>query len=96
LILRYLFGLRGAPLISSAVGTNATRNTSDAIEAYLASILASIDVDGNGSVTALTDGLLMLRYLFGLRGDALIANAVGAGATRDTAAEIESYIASVL
>ena len=34
------------------------------------------DIDGNGEVDALTDGLMLLRYLFNLRGDSLIAGAV--------------------
>ena len=35
-----------------------------------------LDIDGNATVDALTDGVLVVRYLFGLRGAALIANAV--------------------
>src|SRR5207244_9071342 len=31
-----------------------------------ASVLPRIDIDGNGSYDALTDGLLIVRYLFGL------------------------------
>src|SRR4029453_11520225 len=33
---------------------------------------ATYDIDGNGSYDALTDGLLMLRYMFGLRGAGLV------------------------
>lgn len=55
-----------------------------------------IDVDGNGSYAATTDGLLLMRYLLGVRGNALIADAVGAGATRTTASQIEAYIASLM
>ncbi|MBK7469303.1 MAG: hypothetical protein IPI73_00445 [Betaproteobacteria bacterium] len=51
-----------------------------------------LDIDGNGSYDALTDGLMLLRYLFNLRGPGLIANAIGTGATRTTAAQIEQYI----
>ena len=59
--------------------------------AALFSSLAT-DIDGNGEVDALTDGLLLLRWQFGLRGAALIAGAVGANATRNTAALIEAYL----
>jgi hypothetical protein len=52
----------------------------------------SIDVDGNGSYDALTDGLILIRYLFGLRGDSLISGAIGPNATRTTAAQIEAYL----
>ena len=54
-----------------------------------------LDIDGNGSVEALTDGLLVMRYTFGLRGQALIQGVIGQGATRTTAAQIESYLASL-
>ena len=54
---------------------------------------AVLDIDGNGQVDALTDGVLTLRYLLGLRGAALIAGALGACASRDAAA-IEAYLAT--
>jgi len=50
------------------------------------------DVDGNGVTDALTDGLLLLRYAFGIRGTALTAGAIGPGATRITPAAIEEYL----
>ena len=55
---------------------------------------ADTDDDGEGATEALSDGLLVLRYLFGFRGDSLIVSAVTANATRTTATEIESYIES--
>lgn len=48
--------------------------------------------DTGQTACAYTDGLVILRYLLGLRGDSLIADAVGPGATRVTAADIEAYI----
>lgn len=48
--------------------------------------------DGNNKSEALTDGLLLIRYLFGFSGDALIAGAIGAGAARDTAAAVAADI----
>ena len=53
----------------------------------------SIDADGNGSIEPLTDGLLILRYLFGFTGNTPIAGAVGAGATRADAGSIGNYLA---
>ena len=47
----------------------------------------------SSTVSAGTDGLLVLRYLLGLRGDALVAGATGSCASRDTAA-IEAYLAA--
>ena len=66
-----------------------------AIVAYIANLNPKFDVDGNGNVDALTDGLLTIRYLFGLRGGALVAGAIGTGATRTTSAAIETYLQSI-
>lgn len=44
------------------------------------------DIDGDGHYDALTDGLLMIRYMSGLRGAALTSGAVGHNPTRDVAA----------
>ena len=55
-----------------------------------------MEIDGNGAVDALTDGLLVLRYLFGLTGNSLIAGVVAEDATRTTAEEIEAYLASLM
>ena len=35
-----------------------------------------LDVDDDGKTTALTDGLLVIRYLFGFSGDSLTASAI--------------------
>ena len=55
-----------------------------------------LDIDGNGKVDALTDGLIILRYVFGLRGDVLIGGVVASEATRTSAEEIEAYLASLM
>jgi hypothetical protein len=93
LMIRYLTSLDGAALVSSAIGTGTpSRTTSEAVLQYLNNLRPLLDVDGNGLVDAQTDGLMLLRYLFGLRGDALIAGALGVGARRTTALEIGTYI----
>ena len=52
----------------------------------------TLDVDGNGVIDALSDGLLTLRAQFGLTGAAVTNGAVGAGATRATWAQIRAYL----
>ena len=52
------------------------------------------DIDSNGTVDALTDGLMLLRYLFGLTGNSLIEGSVANNATRTDAVDIEAYIQS--
>ena len=56
----------------------------------------TLDIDGNGTADALTDGLLITRYLFGLRGNSLILNAVAPLAPRSTAQAIEDYILTLM
>ena len=51
-----------------------------------------LDVDGNGDADPLTDGILVLRYLFGFTGTTLTLGALGDGATR-TGPQIEEYLA---
>jgi Protein of unknown function (DUF1566) len=54
----------------------------------------SMDIDGNGRIEATTDGLLMMRYLLGIRGTALTLNALDVGASRTLPADIESYLST--
>ena len=97
LILQYLFGFRGNDLIDGAVSSDATRSTAEAIEDYLASLIEQdiLDVDGDGKTDGLTDGMLILQYLFGFRGADLIDGVVSSGATRSTAEAIEAYLATI-
>ena len=52
----------------------------------------TLDVDGNGVQDALTDGLLILRALFGLTGTAVTTNAVGSNAARSSWTDIKAYL----
>ena len=57
--------------------------------------ISILDVDANGEVDALTDGLLLLRSMFGLTDDVLIAGVVSSDATVSDSAAIDSYITSI-
>ena len=53
----------------------------------------TLDVDGNGMQDALTDGLMIIRALFGLTGTAVTNAAIGGGTpTRTTWAQIQPYL----
>ena len=67
-----------------------------AIAAYLNSLGAALDVDNNGRVDGLTDGLLVLRYMLGLRGQSLIVGATGSGANPGTASAVELAIQALM
>jgi uncharacterized repeat protein (TIGR02543 family) len=92
LIVRYLFGSSDTALASGAVGDTAARTTPTAITTYLTDIKPLLDVDGNGEADAPTDGLLILRRLFGVTGTALTSGAIGPEATRTTPEQIETYL----
>ena len=92
LVIRHLFGFSGDSLTSGAVSGGASRDSSDAIASYLTDADTQLDIDGDGESKPLTDGLLLIRYLFGFSGDSLISGAIGSGATRDTAEAVEAYI----
>jgi hypothetical protein len=96
LLLRYTFGLAGDSLVNSAISAGSELTAAE-VEANVAAASTSFaDIDGNGNVDALTDGLMLLRYLFGLTGDSLINSAVAGDATRSTSADIEAYIISLM
>ena len=98
MLLRYTFGLRGASLTEGAIASGATYTAAEVEENVANSTLAGAfgDIDGSGNVDALTDGLMLLRYLFGLRGASLIDGAVANGAARQSAEDIEAYIVSLM
>lgn len=96
LILRHLFGLTGVALTNNALGTgfDPARVADPALRNYLINVLPYLDVDGNGQVDALTDGLMILRALLGLTDAQITLNAIGAGATRSPFA-ITAHIQSL-
>ena len=96
LVIRHLFGFSGEALTTGAVGQNASRSEAAAIAGLLDEAGDELDIDGSDETGALTDGLLLIRGLFGFSGEALIAGAVGSGAERFSAAEILRYVTARL
>ncbi|ETR71990.1 MAG: hypothetical protein OMM_07774 [Candidatus Magnetoglobus multicellularis str. Araruama] len=99
LIIRYLFGLKGGnSLIENAVDfQNGMRTSSENISAYIQRGKSYLDIDGNTRSDALTDGILILRYLFGIdEGDNLINEAVDPNGTRSSSDDIKTYIESLI
>jgi autotransporter-associated beta strand protein len=93
LILRYLFDPTGAWNYSDALGSGAIRTKRDDVKLFLDSGRSTVlDVDGNGTPDALTDGILILRYLFDPSGQWNYSDALGSGATRTTRAAIRAYL----
>ena len=92
LVIRHLFGFSGDALTSGAVASDANRDASEVIASYLTEADSQLDIDGDGESKPLTDGLLLIRYLFGFSGDSLVSGAIGTDATRNTAEAVEAYI----
>ena len=92
LVIRHLFGFSGDSLTSGAISSGASRDGSQAIANYLTGADSQLDIDGDTKSKPLTDGLLLIRYLFGFSGDSLVSGAIGSDATRNTAEAVEGYI----
>jgi hypothetical protein len=82
-------GMRGIAAALGLIGLLLTGSV-----ARGATPLCSLDVDGNGAPEALTDGLLIMRDLFGFTGETLTEGALGSGCTRCTGADIAAYLDS--
>ncbi len=80
----------------------ATRRTGEAVSAFidsqttggLSSSARAFDIDGDGEVSAATDGLMMLRAALRLPGAQIVAGAVSSNATRSTWATIQPYLSN--
>ena len=59
---------------------------------YVASGACSMDLDGDGVVTATGDGLMLVRALLGFSGSAVTTNAAAASGTRRTWGEIRAHL----
>jgi CHRD domain len=95
-MLRYMLMITGTPLVNGALGPTATRADPDQIKTFLDATKLAYDIDGNGNVDAATDGVLIVRYLMGIRNDALVEGALGAGATRTLPGDVASYILTLM
>jgi hypothetical protein len=90
-LLKYAFGFRNNDMFGDSIGADSTLTYSQ-IESKLNHNSLVFDVDGDGYLGALSDGLLILRYLFGLRDDALISGVVSEYAERNSYDEIINYL----
>ena len=96
LLLRGMFGLNGSALVTGTIASDAIYTGSVDIESRIEILGNLADIDGNGDIDALTDGLLTLRYLFGLQGDTLINGVIAEDAIRTTSEEIEAHLETLM
>ena len=91
LALRWMLGMTGTAATRGAIGTSPGRTDPALIASHL--MAQRMDIDGDSSVDAATDGLLLLRVLLGFSGDAVIGSAVSPCATRTTWVAIRAHLA---
>jgi len=92
-----------AYLLTAAPGWNAAYDAAQpqaALTGTLVTVsntaLLNVDKSDTTAYDAATDGMLLLRYLLGVRGTALIADARGTGTALRDAAAVEAYLAGAL
>ncbi|MBT7274959.1 MAG: hypothetical protein HN886_00700, partial [Woeseiaceae bacterium] len=95
LLLRYAFGLRDESLTDGVIASDASLTASE-VANVLSQSTGITDIDADGNLDALTDGLLLLRYLFDMTGDSLIDAAVSEVASRTSSLEVAQYMASYM
>ena len=88
LVIRYLFGFEGDSLAKNAVGDGSERVSGQAVYDYAELHRQDFDIDLDGQLNPLTDGLLLIRYLFGFSNQSLTLGALGENATRTSANEV--------
>jgi hypothetical protein len=93
LLLRHLQGVTGEAVTAGVLSASSKRKTTNEIQTFLRGPL--LDVDNDGRQSPVTDGVLITRYIQGIRGLALTNGALGAGALRTDPTDIVNYIESV-
>ena len=95
---RYLLGLRGAALTQGVTfDGGAQRTDPTAISNYLDEVSPLLDIDDDTHNYLSTDGLLIVRYLLGIRGAALTQGAQGApGASRVNFTDVQNYLKGLI
>jgi PAP2 superfamily len=78
MILRYLIGMQGTAVTQKAMSPMGSRSKSASVAAWIERGRQEnwLDFDGDGRTTALGDGLLLMRSMFGMKGDALLNKAI--------------------
>ena len=74
MLLRAMLGLTDTAVTNGAIGANAARTTWTQIQPFVH--LAALDIDGSGATLPASDGVMLLRAMFGLTGAAVTDGAV--------------------
>ncbi|MDB3925744.1 hypothetical protein N9356_01185 [Porticoccaceae bacterium] len=96
LILRSFFGIENDSLTSGAIGNSSIYSSATEIQTRISSIHSSLDIDNNGQLDALTDGLIILRYLFEMRSNSLIDGVISPTSNRSNLEDILTYFDTLI
>jgi beta-glucanase (GH16 family) len=91
IVLRYGFDLHGDNLVRGVMHPGSTLTATE-VETRIQNSLSMMDIDQNGGFDALTDGLILLRYLFDLKGENLIRDVVSPTGARTSSDAIIQHI----
>ena len=91
IVLRYGFDLHGDNLVRGVMHPDSTLTATE-VETRIQNSLSMMDIDQNGSFDALTDGLILLRYLFDVSGENLVRDVVSPTGARTSSDAITQYI----
>lgn len=90
MLVRFLFGLNINTVINGAFDPDGTRTDAQAIQEFLTR--AVLDIDGNGRPEGIRDGLLLVRFLFGLNINTVINGAIANDCVRCTGDAIRNLL----
>ena len=92
LLMRYAFGLRGDSLTDNVISSDSLIDKAE-VEHNIEQIMHLVDINDDGNFDALTDALILLRYLFGVSGNGLVDEEM-LTSNRPSAGSIKAYIES--
>jgi hypothetical protein len=90
-LLKASFGLSGQSMIEGSIATDSNMTLED-IEGSMEKAMTIADIDDSGDVDALTDGLMVLRYLFGVEDSGLTEGAISTNAKREAHQSIVDHL----
>ena len=91
IMMRYSFGLRGDSMADNVMAANSVMSAPQ-VEERIQKSMQIADIDNDGNVDALTDGLILLRHLFAIEDENLTHGAIGISATRKTRTAIKQHL----
>ena len=92
LLMRYAFGLRGDSLTENVISSDSLIDKA-AVQQNIEQIMHLVDINDDGNFDALTDALILLRYLFDVTGNGLVDEEM-LTSNRPSSGTIKAYIES--